>query len=699
MSAEEPQPLGLLGTVSPSLKDYHLIEQFIVVGLPHNYHVESHFHNEQQTHEPQVIYKYPPDKPLVNPMIPDFCFQDELTTTSTQRMVSGSTINSLLFSPLGQLHDMEHSFVFLITEASAVFYGICILKWEPIDQISSFFNMPSFLSPSHSTAPPDPTRSMLSMARQHYDVSAPRAYCFISRFPFIQLHFHVLFSIIERERLLLLACYSNDKTYARDVQSNLATSIVEYYYNYKKVDPGPYISLLLPSIPGDQKQERFYCPADDARLLAGWGLFYVFDKVAVEDILLMFSFIMQEQSVLVVCKQPGVLSAVIITLVSLLKPFYWQCAIVPILPKKLMSAIDSPVPFFMGSCILPPVDTLWQHDFLLVDLDQHNIIKPSRAVPPLPGYQKLYDTISFHKQQFHNLQQAPLQHRKYKFIEDILNTFRDYETWITEEISYAILSASTSTSSAGPSSSSFSVAPAIQFLDSKENNASILQHFSSTDREFFTNFMHTQMFSVHASDLFHDMETKLISSTICLQKLKDLILMEEKSRDVLKHYSKTGVHDKQRVAMALKETESVLAMLKESKKQLEGEVVGMGASAGLGGAQPWLFSKQTAKPALFSTPLVAHRRAKSLTSKIDQQILSRTIATTSANSLLSISATPIFPPNSTSAKPTTPSFDDTTTSVSTTTSPPATPPSTTDPTTSPAPASPSSRRKRSTTKE
>lgn len=36
----------------------------------------------------------------------------------------------------------------------------------------------------------------------------------------------------------------------------------------------------------------------------------MFDKVAVEDILLMFSYIMQEQSVLVACKLPGVLSAV-----------------------------------------------------------------------------------------------------------------------------------------------------------------------------------------------------------------------------------------------------------------------------------------------------------------------------------------------------------------------------------------------------
>lgn len=84
-----------------------------------------------------------------------------------------------------------------------------------------------------------------------------------------------------------------------------------------------------------------------------------------------------------------------------------------------------------------------------------------------------YDTISFHKQQFHDLHQAPLQHRKYKFIEDILNTFRDYQIWITEEISFAILSASTS--SGVPSSSHLiSAAPAIQFLDSKESISYII---------------------------------------------------------------------------------------------------------------------------------------------------------------------------------------------------------------------------------
>lgn len=81
------------------------------------------------------------------------------------------------------------------------------------------------------------------------------------------------------------------------------------------------------------------------------------------------------------------------------------------------------------------------------------------------------------------------------------------------------------------------------------DNANILQHFASSDRDFFSNFMHTQMFSMHAHYLFQDMESKLTSSTICLQKLKDLIMMEEKSREVLKHYSRTGVQDKVSVAI------------------------------------------------------------------------------------------------------------------------------------------------------
>ncbi len=49
----------------------------------------------------------------------------------------------------------------------------------------------------------------------------------------------------------------------------MATHIVEYYYNYKKTESGSYISLLLPT-PGEQKQERHYCPVSKIIIAVKW---------------------------------------------------------------------------------------------------------------------------------------------------------------------------------------------------------------------------------------------------------------------------------------------------------------------------------------------------------------------------------------------------------------------------------------------
>jgi hypothetical protein len=123
----------LLGTAVPSLADHHLFEQFLIVGLPSDCRIQCTYHNEQLQHEPQVIYKYPPDKPLINKMIPHFCFPNGLTTTANQRVNSGSNLNSLLYSPMAQLEEPGNSFVFLLTGEATVYYGICVLKMETLD--------------------------------------------------------------------------------------------------------------------------------------------------------------------------------------------------------------------------------------------------------------------------------------------------------------------------------------------------------------------------------------------------------------------------------------------------------------------------------------------------------------------------------------------------------------------------------------
>lgn len=84
---------------------------------------------------------------LINRLIPHFCFPNGLTTTANQRVISGSALNALLYSPLGtyldvvspnnsdlaQLEEPAHSFVFLLTGEAAVYYGVCVLKIETLD--------------------------------------------------------------------------------------------------------------------------------------------------------------------------------------------------------------------------------------------------------------------------------------------------------------------------------------------------------------------------------------------------------------------------------------------------------------------------------------------------------------------------------------------------------------------------------------
>jgi hypothetical protein len=49
----------------------------------------------------------------------------------------------------------------------------------------SFFKQPAY-------SPPSP----LSPTELRYEVSAPRVYCLLSRFPFFKLHFNVLYTLL-----------------------------------------------------------------------------------------------------------------------------------------------------------------------------------------------------------------------------------------------------------------------------------------------------------------------------------------------------------------------------------------------------------------------------------------------------------------------------------------------------------------------
>lgn len=239
----------------------------------------------------------------------------------------------------------------------------------------------------------------------------------------------------------------------------------------------------------------------------------------------------------------------------------------------------------MGLCTLPArVSEETEHEYLLIDLARNMLVRPHRRVPLVPEHTRLYhncyyglsrfdlarcDTIKTLKEQFRGANQAPMQHKKYKFIEDTINTFREYQNWLVEVIVNAVVTclppkaktskffldneASIIYLVVGVIHTMFASSPFSLFgflgspvigvtsLTSIDMN-SIIQTFKSEHKEFFTNLFRTQLFSAYSFTLYAAVDTKLHYSKETLKKLKELIAMEEKSKEVLLEYGRCGVH-------------------------------------------------------------------------------------------------------------------------------------------------------------
>jgi hypothetical protein len=60
-----------------------------------------------------------------------------------------------------------------------------------------------------------------------------------------------------------------------------------------------------------------------------------------------------EKSLVIVCRDAGVVTALAFAVTNLLTPFSWQGVFVPLLPNNVKEFFDAPVPFILGSTVPP----------------------------------------------------------------------------------------------------------------------------------------------------------------------------------------------------------------------------------------------------------------------------------------------------------------------------------------------------------
>ncbi|GMI69265.1 hypothetical protein like AT2G20320 [Hibiscus trionum] len=88
--------------------------------------------------------------------------------------------------------------------------------------------------------------------------------------------------------------------------------------------------------------------AEEALALSVWTTATICRVLSLDGILAVVAGVLLEKQVVVVCPNLGVLSAVVLSLIPIIRPFEWQSLLLPVLPKRMLDFLDAPVPFLVG---------------------------------------------------------------------------------------------------------------------------------------------------------------------------------------------------------------------------------------------------------------------------------------------------------------------------------------------------------------
>ncbi|TYI55569.1 hypothetical protein E1A91_D11G150500v1 [Gossypium mustelinum] len=104
-----------------------------------------------------------------------------------------------------------------------------------------------------------------------------------------------------------------------------------------------YLSSFEPS-----EVDAKLAAAEEAFALSVWTTATICRVLSLDSILAVLAGVLLEKQVVVISPNLGVLSAVVLSIVPLIRPFQWQSLFLPVLPMRMLDFLDAPVPFLVG---------------------------------------------------------------------------------------------------------------------------------------------------------------------------------------------------------------------------------------------------------------------------------------------------------------------------------------------------------------
>ncbi|KAJ6792658.1 Uncharacterized protein M6B38_238745 [Iris pallida] len=131
--------------------------------------------------------------------------------------------------------------------------------------------------------------------------------------------------------------------------------------------------------------------AEEALALSIWAVATACRSLSLESVLTLITGALLEKQMIVVCPNLGVLSAIVLSLIPLIRPFEWQSLFLPVLPRKMFDFLDAPVPFIVGVQHKPADIKMKTANLIRVDVYKDQV--KGCSLPQLPRHRELISEL------------------------------------------------------------------------------------------------------------------------------------------------------------------------------------------------------------------------------------------------------------------------------------------------------------------
>uniref|UniRef100_A0ACD5TUJ9 Uncharacterized protein n=1 Tax=Avena sativa TaxID=4498 RepID=A0ACD5TUJ9_AVESA len=225
--------------------------------------------------------------------------------------------------------------------------------------------------------------------------------------------------------------------------------------------------------------------AEEALALSLWTMATVCRALSLESMLALFTGVLLEKQIVVICPNLGVLSAIVLSVIPMIRPFQWQSLLLPVLPRKLIDFIDAPVPFIAGIQHKPPDIKMKESSLVRINVQKDQV--KANLLPQIPRYTELVSDLSPIHARLSCENALAKKHPIYKCNEvqakasgQFLNVLRTYLESLCSDLRYHTIT------NVQSNNDRVSLLLKDSFIDS----------FPSKERPFMKLFVETQMFSV-----------------------------------------------------------------------------------------------------------------------------------------------------------------------------------------------------------